>query len=46
MRRIRKDEEITCDYRTVAVGEDRLYRRLLRFRCRCGAKNCAGVIRV
>jgi len=45
LRRIRKDEEITCDYRTVAVGADRLYRRLLRFRCRCGAKSCEGVIR-
>jgi SET domain-containing protein len=45
LRRIRKDEEITCDYRTVAVGDDRRYRPLLRFRCRCRAKNCGGVIR-
>jgi SET domain-containing protein len=46
LRPIRKGEEVTCDYRTVALSGDRRYRPLLRFRCRCGARNCAGVIRV
>jgi len=45
LRPIRKGEEVTCDYRTVADPDDRRYRPLLKFRCRCGAKNCGGVIR-
>ncbi|HYY05175.1 MAG TPA: SET domain-containing protein-lysine N-methyltransferase [Candidatus Limnocylindria bacterium] len=45
LRAIRRGEEVTCDYRTVAAPEDRRYRPLLKFRCRCGAKNCGGVIR-
>ncbi|OLA99302.1 MAG: hypothetical protein AUG01_00375 [Candidatus Rokubacteria bacterium 13_1_20CM_2_69_58] len=45
LRPIRRGEEVTCDYRTVAVLDDRRYRPLLKFRCRCGARNCGGVIR-
>ena len=45
LRPIRKGEEVTCDYRTVADPDDRRYRPLLKFRCRCEAKNCGGVIR-
>jgi SET domain-containing protein len=45
LRPIRKGEEITCDYRPVLDRGDRRYRPLLRFRCRCSARRCAGLIR-
>ncbi|PYM31475.1 MAG: hypothetical protein DME15_17630 [Candidatus Rokuibacteriota bacterium] len=45
LRAIRKGEEITCDYRPALDGDDTQYRPLLRFRCRCGSRRCAGLIR-
>ncbi len=45
LRPIRKGEEITCDYRPVLDQNDAQYRPLLRFRCRCTARRCAGLIR-
>ena len=45
LRPIRRGEEVTCDYLTVVIPGDRRYRPLLKFRCRCGARNCSGVIR-
>lgn len=45
LRPIRQGEEITCDYRPVLDRGDARYRPLLRFRCRCSARRCAGLIR-
>jgi uncharacterized protein len=45
LRPIRKGEEITCDYRPVLDRDDAQYRPLLRFRCRCSSRRCAGLIR-
>ncbi len=45
LRPIRKGEEITCDYRPVLDPDDRRYRSLLTFRCRCASRRCAGLIR-
>ena len=45
LRPIATGEEITCDYRPVLNPDDTQYRPLLRFRCRCGSKRCAGFIR-
>ncbi len=46
LRRIRKGEEVTCDYRTVIGHGDPRYRPIVRFRCRCGSRRCAGLIRI
>lgn len=45
LRAIHAGEEITCDYRPALNRDDVWYRPLLRFRCRCRARRCAGFIR-
>ncbi len=45
LRRIDAGEEVTCDYQAQFIPRNKRHPPLRRFRCRCGAASCRGIIR-